>query len=287
MRKKLWGIGLLIMAAFGFMLGGVSAYRGTPGPASGTAAAPASSLNSYTDYYANLSQDEIDGLLWMVEEEKLARDVYLTLYQEWGIQVFSNIAQSEQRHMDAVLGLIEKYNLTAPDTLDQVGVFQNPDLQALYNQLVEMGSKSEVDALKVGALIEETDIKDLEDWLAKTDNEDIKAVYTNLMAGSDNHLRAFVGQLKTLGVDYTAQVLPQDQVDEILSSTNDHMARGNEMHGRAYGRSHGGIGSQTAQDGGLLNSLERTFRHAWGWMNRFAMGNRTFDLTLSFFNAGI
>ncbi|WP_457750504.1 DUF2202 domain-containing protein, partial [Thermococcus sp.] len=191
MRKKIWGIGLLIMAAFGFMLGGVSAYRGTLGPATGTAVAPASSLSNYTGYYANLSQDEIDGLLWMVEEEKLARDVYLTLYQEWGIQVFSNIANSEQMHMDSVLGLIEKYNLTAPETLDQVGVFTNPELQALYDQLIDMGSRSEEDALKVGALIEETDIKDLEKWINETDNEDIKAVYSNLMAGSDNHLRAF------------------------------------------------------------------------------------------------
>ncbi|WP_297458081.1 DUF2202 domain-containing protein, partial [Thermococcus sp.] len=222
MRKMWFGLGLIALL-IGMTLGGVSAWRGQPGPNpyAGTAQSVVTPTIP-TTYYAPLSEDEINGLLYMVEEEKLARDVYLTLYNETGLTVFSNIANSEQRHMDAVLSLIEKYNLTAPDTLDQVGVFQNEELQALYNQLVEQGSKSVIDALKVGALIEETDIEDLEKWISETDNEDIKAVYSNLMAGSENHLRAFVGQLEAMGVTYTAQVLPQEKVDEILSSAPAH-----------------------------------------------------------------
>lgn len=221
MRKIWMGVGLIALL-IGTVFGLAAAWRGQPGP-SPYAAVDSQELNgTVSTYYSDLSQDEIDGLLYMVEEEKLARDVYLTLYNLTGLQVFDNIAKSEQRHMDAVLSLIEKYNLTAPEALDQVGVFQNEELQNLYDQLVQMGSQSTEDALKVGALIEETDIEDLEDWIAKTDNEDIKTVYSNLMAGSENHLRAFVGQLERLGVDYTAQVLPQEQVDEILSSEWSH-----------------------------------------------------------------
>ena len=272
MRKMWFGIGLIALL-IGMSLGAVSAWRGQPGPnpyAQQGAVQEAPMLNgTLTDYYADLSQEEIDGLLYMVEEEKLARDVYLTLYEQWGLPVFSNIAKSEQTHMDAVFGLIEKYNLTAPDTLDQVGVFTNPELQELYNQLVEMGSQSEVDALKVGALIEETDIKDLEDWIVQTDNEDIKLVYSNLMAGSENHLRAFVSQLEGMGVDYTAQVLPQEQVDEILASTPSHGMRGG--HGMM---GHGGMNAMNGQSAqpGFWDSVENAFRHAWGWMNRFAHG---------------
>lgn len=229
MRKKLVGFGLLVLGLFGLVLGGAAAYMGTPGP---NPAVEETAQNSYADYYAPLSDDETSGLLYMVEEEKLARDVYLTLYNETGLVVFDMIAESEGRHMDAVLSLIEKYNLTAPDTLDEVGVFENPELQALYDQLVEQGSQSIVDALQVGALIEETDIKDLEDWIAKTDNEDIKAVYGNLMAGSENHLRAFVRNLEAQGVSYTAQVLPQEQVDEILSSENGHSGHGKMGDGK-------------------------------------------------------
>ncbi|WP_148882452.1 DUF2202 domain-containing protein [Thermococcus aciditolerans] len=267
MRKKIWGIALLMLAALGFTLGSVAAWHGTPGenPYAGRTTAPM--LNGTMEtYYSDLSQEEIDGLLYMVEEEKLARDVYLTLYEQWDLPVFSNIARSEQMHMDAVLSLIEKYNLTAPETLDEVGVFQNDDLQALYDQLVEMGSVSQEDALKVGALIEETDIKDLEDWIAQTDNEDIKQVYENLMAGSENHLRAFAGQLEVMGVDYTAQVLPGEQVDEILASAPDHDSG---MKGAAVGMMgarHGDAGTQ----GGIIDGIANTFRHAWGWMRGFA-----------------
>ncbi|ACS90227.1 MAG TPA: DUF2202 domain-containing protein [Thermococcaceae archaeon] len=284
MRKKIWGIALLMLAALGFTLGSVVAWQGTPGKspyADQNSVAPM--LNgTLATYYAELSQEEIDGLLYMVEEEKLARDVYLTLYEQWSLPVFGNIAESEGTHMNAVLSLIEKYNLTAPDTLDQVGVFQNEELQALYDQLVEMGSASLEEALKVGALIEETDIKDLEDWIVQTDNEDIKTVYTNLMAGSENHLRAFVGQLERLGVDYTAQVLPQEQVDEILSSAP---TRGMGGMGRATERADNGHGmrSRTGDCSGNAGSQGRTadgdglaqaFKHAWGQMKGSGKGTR-------------
>ncbi|AEC51477.1 hypothetical protein PNA2_0561 [Pyrococcus sp. NA2] len=225
MRKKLIGFGLLVLGIFSLALQGVVAYRGVPGP----------SPVAQVSYSAPLSEEEASSLLYMIEEEKLARDVYLKLYNETGLIIFDRIAQSEQRHMDAVLRLIEKYNLTKPDTLNEIGIFENEELQNLYNELVEMGSQSVVDALRVGALIEETDIKDLEEWIAKVDNVDIKQVYENLMAGSENHLRAFVRNLEAQGVTYTAQVLPQEQVDEILSGHNWHM----HMKGRGHGHMRG------------------------------------------------
>ncbi|MBP1912048.1 DUF2202 domain-containing protein [Thermococcus stetteri] len=227
MRKKILGIGFLVLALFGLVLGGAAAYMGVPGT---NPEAP----RAYQDYYAPLSDEEASGLLYTVEEEKLARDIYLTLYNETGLAVFERIAQSEQRHTDVVLSLIEKYNLTAPDTLDKVGVFENPELQALYDQLIEQGSQSTVDALKVGALIEETDIKDLEDWIAKTDNKDIARVYSNLMAGSENHLRAFVRNLEAEDVEYSAQVLPQEQLGKILAGETGHSGHGKMMAGENH-----------------------------------------------------
>jgi len=258
MRKKLVGFGLLVLGLFGLVLGGAATYIGTPGP---NPEVERTYLSGYTDYYAPLSDDEASGLLYMVEEEKLARDVYLTLYEKWGLQVFNNIANSEARHMDAVLGLIEKYNLTAPETLDKVGVFQNPELQALYDQLIERGSKSEVEALKVGTLIEETDIKDLEDWIAKTDNEDIKAVYSNLIRGSERHLRAFVKNLEAQGVSYTAQVLPEEYLNEVLNSVPSH-----EM-GRGIMNAHRGV---HGSDGGIFSTATNAFRHTCARMKGFA-----------------
>nr|WP_042680360.1 DUF2202 domain-containing protein [Thermococcus paralvinellae] len=165
-----------------------------------------------------LTEEEKQGLLWMREEEKLARDVYLTLYEKWKLPIFQNIARSEQTHMDSVKLLLEKYNLPDPVADEVVGKFSNPEIQKLYNELVEKGSKSQIDALKVGAMIEELDIVDLQKWISKTNKQDIITVYENLMKGSRNHLRAFVSQLKNYGVTYEPQYLSKEEYEQIINS---------------------------------------------------------------------
>lgn len=140
---------------------------------------------------SDLSAEEAAGLLFMREEEKLARDVYNQMYGLWGQPVFQNIASSEQTHMDEVKELLDHYGLTDP--AQAPGQFSDAALQALYDQLIAQGSISQAEALKVGALIEQTDINDLQAHLAQTDNADIQMVYNNLMSGSYNHLSAFTG----------------------------------------------------------------------------------------------
>jgi len=168
-----------------------------------------------------ISEEELNSLILMREEEKLARDVYLTLSQQYRIPIFRNIAKSEQRHMDAIKVLLDKYGIEDPVKDDSVGVFTNPELQNLYHQLVEKGSESLVEALKVGATIEDLDIKDLEEALEKVDNEDIRIVYSNLMKGSRNHLRAFTRILSRLGVTYEPQYISPEEYQEIISSPHE------------------------------------------------------------------
>jgi len=160
---------------------------------------------------------EADGLMFMREEEKLARDVYRTLGEIWDTPIFSNIAASEQRHMDAVLGLINTYGLDDPMYAETVGLFENQELQAMYDDLVDMGSESVEAALEVGAIIEEVDIADLEEYLAGTTSQDITRVYENLLRGSRNHLRAFVSQLDAAGVDRAPYLLETGDYQSILA----------------------------------------------------------------------
>ncbi|QTR49295.1 DUF2202 domain-containing protein [Candidatus Thiothrix anitrata] len=166
-----------------------------------------------------LNDNEREALQFMREEEKLARDVYLTLYSLWRLPVFSNIAASEQRHTDAVQGLLQTYGIPDPVTNDRVGVFTNPELSSLYADLIARGRKSAHDALQVGALIEETDIADLQNAISKTSQGDISRVYNNLMQASHRHLRAFTGQLQSRSGAYAAQVMPQTEVDAIIGSS--------------------------------------------------------------------
>jgi hypothetical protein len=165
-----------------------------------------------------LTTAEEQGLLQMREEEKLARDVYLFLHDLWGQPIFQNISESEQRHMDAILNLLKKYGLHDPASGKAQGEFSDTHIQLLYNTLTGAGSLSQVEALRVGATIEDLDIFDLEELVADTDTQDITRVYLNLLKGSRNHLRSFTDQLESLGETYTAQYLTQEEVDEIINS---------------------------------------------------------------------
>jgi hypothetical protein len=165
---------------------------------------------------AQLDATETEDLLFMREEEKLARDTYLTLHDAWSHAIFQNIARSEQRHMDTMFTMVEYFGLEDPVTDDTVGVYTNPTLAKLYDDLVGRGSESLLEALHVGAYIEELDIGDLRAAIERTDEVLLINAYENLLAGSRNHLRAFVSQINALGVDYVAQVLDQDDVDAIV-----------------------------------------------------------------------
>lgn len=177
-------------------------------------------------YVATLPMEEISAaeqahLVYMREEEKLARDLYLQLASRWNWRAFSQIARAEQQHMDAVKMLLDRYAIADPVAANPPGLFADDSLQALYDELLQRGRSSLAEAMKVGALVEETDLADLDEALVDADNRDIDAVYQNLAKGSRNHLRAYVRQLDRGGVDYAPLVLPQDQFDAIIADTQE------------------------------------------------------------------
>jgi len=165
-----------------------------------------------------LSAEEIAGLKFMREEEKLAHDVYAALYGVWGAQVFDNISQSETTHTETILALLEKYGVADPAAGKAPGEFEDPELQALYDTLIAAGRVSLIEGLKVGALIEETDIRDITEKKQVTDEADILRVYDSLMCGSRNHLRAFNGALLDQGVTYVPTVITQAEWDAVANS---------------------------------------------------------------------
>jgi hypothetical protein len=173
----------------------------------------------------SLSKQEIDGIRLMREEEKLARDVYLYLFDKWGIRIFSNIAKSEQTHMDAVKTIIDKYNLSDPVKNNQFGSFTSMELKKLYDELTKQGSKSQADAISVGLMIEELDISDLEKLLKETSNQDIITVYENLLKGSRNHLRSFNKQVKNYRINYQPKYITEKEFNAIINSSMERGAK--------------------------------------------------------------
>jgi hypothetical protein len=165
-----------------------------------------------------LSDAEKAGLIQMREEEKLAHDVYTTLYEKWGQNIFNNISDSEQTHTDSIKTLLNNYKIDDPVENSAIGEFNYPGMKELYNNLTEKGLESLTNALAVGAMVEDLDIKDLQELLKITDNEDIRIVYQNLVKGSRNHMRAFVGQMERNGGSYSAQHITEQEYQEIINT---------------------------------------------------------------------
>ncbi len=215
--------------------------QGQPGPGEMIAALP----------FEDLSDAEFHYLTLMREEEKLARDVYLTLSEDWALAIFANIAASEQRHMDAVGQLITKYGLDDPVVDDAVGAFTDPVLGELYEVLVLQGNGSVLEALKVGAWVEDLDISDLLEALAleEVDNADVRMVFENLLQGSANHYAAFTRLLEGWDFIYEPEFFALEDLEDILSTlpekgrggkgANSVSRRGSQGRGSAQGPGNG------------------------------------------------
>lgn len=176
----------------------------------------------------NLSALEVDGLLFMREEEELARDLYLDIYdaKDGRLNTFKNISDNaETKHAEAIRVLLTEYNIEDPSTGSH-NTYTDQELQALYDELLNIAVGSDdVAALMVGALVEETDIRDINTHKShvSAEHQGITSTYDNLLCGSRNHLRAFVKQIeKRTGSSYVTQVPELDtEVRAILSSSKE------------------------------------------------------------------
>ena len=174
----------------------------------------------------SLTQPLKDSLAYMGNEERLAYDVYLNLYDyhqqnsDMEIKQLYNIAtNSESKHISIVQSLVQRYDLNASDFTDvnetvvndnnlsesnmPRGVYDIQAIQDLYDSLYALGQNSQEDALKVGCMVEVTDIDDLDKYITQAQDAnatDIEAAFNTLRNGSYNHYWAFDKALKNIGV---------------------------------------------------------------------------------------
>lgn len=157
---------------------------------------------------SDLSSSEEQSLYYQYSEEKLAHDIYTYFYELYWTQVFSNIASSESKHMEAVKVLLDRYDLEIPTTYWE--------LQDTYDALKAEWEKLLQSALEVWVTIEMLDIEDIVDTIKETDNDDIKLVFTNIGWASYNHLRWFLNTLSMnnleTDIDFS-YYLTQDQLN--------------------------------------------------------------------------
>jgi hypothetical protein len=196
-------------------------------------AGPAAAVDTTPEAAADLTA--------MAEEEKLARDVYAALQAEWNLSVFARIGKAEQQHLDELLVHLDAWGLDDPTDGMAPGEFQDPEFAVLYRELVERGRTSPVEALRVGAAVEEIDLLDLRSAVEQTTDDELAATYERLMAGTRNHLRAFVRNLDREGVDYQPQYLEDGDYAAIIADGHERPGRKHKAvrEGRGNGRGNG------------------------------------------------
>lgn len=237
-------------------------------------------VNNLSSVNSSLDATETEGLIYMREEEKLAHDVYITLYEQWGLSIFNNIANSEDRHENKIETLLNNYQIEDSVGDNPIGVFVNPDLQQLYNNLIAQGSQSLTEALKVGVLIEETDIADLQERIAQTDNADIQQVYQQLLSGSNNHLSAFTSNLtgETVNTNSSNNLTNQIQettIDDPLTGGGNYQNLASNSGGTNSGYATNFIlGSSSQINNGGLSGIEPIYLNI---DNSFTAQNQPID----------
>lgn len=226
--KKQLTLALILSSAMALSAcGGGGSDTGTAG---GSAASTATSQANLQDQLAamptgELSSEETAGLLMMREEEKMAGDIYYTLFDMYGQNIFKNIGDSEQGHAEAMRILLERYQIQDPVGTNGRGQFTDPNLQATYDSLIAKGMTDLLSALYVGAEVEELDIRDIAALIQQVENnDDIVLVYENLLKGSRNHLRSFHKQIANNGGNYVPQYITQAEYDAIVNSPTENGA---------------------------------------------------------------
>ncbi len=181
-----------------------------------------------------LTVNEIAGLKYMREEEELARDLYMNIFTARGstLTIFQNISlNAEVGHAQKMLDLLNTYGEADPST-GNPATYTDTGLQALYDQLIGTatgGATTDLDALMVGAKVEEVDIDDINAKKAQVQpvHALIIQTYDNLLCGSRNHLRSFVSQIEAItGTTYTPQI------PALATEVNTILAGGRERCGR-------------------------------------------------------
>ncbi len=162
-------------------------------------------LNISTLPISELSNDTLETINYMLNEEKLAHDLYISLYELYpNLFQLQNIAErSETKHENLVSQLADKYGVENDSNLS-VGEFGLSEINGLYDTLYDLGKNSAVDALKVGCMVEVTDINDLDTDIAIAQEDgalDVLTVFTSLRDGSYNHYWAFNKALINQGIE--------------------------------------------------------------------------------------
>jgi hypothetical protein len=153
-------------------------YRGAGRAQSGTSENDTQVLPAVEADASGLSETEVEALLMALDDEYKAWSVYEQVISDLGsVRPFTNIQRAEENHIAALVNLMERYELEAPEN-QWIG---NVPSYATLGDACEAGVEAEIDN---AALYDQL--------FSMVHSEEIERVFTALQqASEDKHLPAF------------------------------------------------------------------------------------------------
>lgn len=145
----------------------------------------------------NLSGQELQGLIYIVEIQKLQRDIYMALDERNINPIFNELYLADAKSLDEISATIEAYGQENPVLDRNVGDFRRTEVQALYDEFTYTVNNNLIEMLTFAVRMEEGTVDDISEFMEQVDgNEDIRQLYTDLLTGSYIQLNALNDEIK-------------------------------------------------------------------------------------------
>ncbi len=200
----------------------------------------------HIDKDLTLTDSQRHALAHMWSEEKMAHDAFEAVYGLYPhLRLFYNIGHwSEVQHMTAVEELVALYNIDVNDYSNKDAHYKPTELRAMgagdyaisdfetryKDTLIPYAKQGDIQALKIGCMVEVQDIRDLTGFLGQVDgNKYLEKTFKYLVAGSQSHYWAYHYALIqngvangccSVGADYckTPEEFPSGSGDGLLAA---------------------------------------------------------------------
>ena len=177
------------------------------------------------DENSGLSMEETESLKFTAEQEKLSVELYLYAFSAYNLPIFQEIANKKTRHLTEVRAVMEDLDVEDPTEGIGVGVFNNTEIQTLYNQMRSRIEEGQNNAFIAALTVEESIIHFSGISLSETSNNTLIELYEAIICGSKNHFRTFYSELTT-SKSYVSQYFTQEEFSDIVNSGQEDCDRG-------------------------------------------------------------
>lgn len=159
-------------------------------------------------------------VLYLLEQEKLAHDVYRSLDTMWVTDIFNRVANEEYQHVGKLSAVAAEFMINVPNHFNEypMGQFIDTKLRRLYGELMAAANFSLEDAYRACAALEERKMYDLKVALKEPNFELENLTYKALLLGSEDNFKVFVRALNELNAAYTPVLLSPAEYETLTKN---------------------------------------------------------------------